>query len=169
MMIGSATMTSRSDYDHDPARARDELKYECCVKDCTNRTHGLKCEECREGRTPDKRGSAAATSSSTKHPKSPIKVNEAEIRVAIKDYYRLRGAKVWDTEQNRADARVDAGVADLIVARPSKPMLFVETKSDSGRQRPAQKEFEEAVIASGAVYIMPRSLQEVIDYEEDGF
>lgn len=156
----------------------------CCIKTCDNMVSdgGLQCYDCRNGRYPETRTSygAAENKYAVNASAGPVKKpgkskhvpmpSEAEIRVAIKDWYRLKGAKVWDTEQNREDSRVDAGLSDLIVLWPGKPVRFVEVKRHDGRQRPAQKEFQEYVErGTGAVYLMPRSLQEVIDYEEMGF
>lgn len=155
-----------------PVIAPEELKYTCTTKGCENPTHGLKCKDCLEGRGPKPtktsptdviNGGAAAQA---KRKKSPLDLPEAEIRIAIKAWYRLQGAKVWDTEQEM-HARIDPGVSDLIITRGrGKAVLFAEIKSATGVQSKEQKEFEAAVKACGAEYVIMRSLQEAIDYEE---
>lgn len=151
----------------------------CTVRDCENEvTDGkLHCLDCREGRYPCDRKKPEQSADVSKVKKSSreqkqiqraIQPSEAELRVAIKNWYRLRGAQVWDTEQER-QARVDAGLADLIVMRPGKPALFIEVKRFDGTQSPDQKGFQRCVESCGAQYLLPRSLQEVIDFEEHGF
>lgn len=54
-----------------------------------------------------------------------------------------------------------AGVSDLIILLPSKP-IFVEVKTDVGRQSEEQKNFEKIVNNLGFDYILVRSLEEFI-------
>lgn len=53
-----------------------------------------------------------------------------------------------------------AGVADTIVILPSKELVFVEFKTDVGRQSKAQKEFEKRVTDLAYKYFVIRSLSE---------
>jgi hypothetical protein len=55
-----------------------------------------------------------------------------------------------------------AGTADLFLALPSKPHhgLFIEIKTEIGRQSPAQKDFEKRAVMSGYRYITCRSLED---------
>ena len=57
-----------------------------------------------------------------------------------------------------------AGVADLFIMKPSGGYsgLFVELKSETGRQSPAQKEFELKCRKFGYSYCVCRSLDEFI-------
>lgn len=53
------------------------------------------------------------------------------------------------------------GAADLFLAVPGeKPGLFIEMKTDKGRQRPEQKAFEQSVTAAGYGYEVCRSLEQ---------
>lgn len=52
-----------------------------------------------------------------------------------------------------------AGVSDLIVVLPNK-VLFVEVKTLVGKQREAQKDFENVVTALGFDYFLVRSLED---------
>jgi hypothetical protein len=52
-----------------------------------------------------------------------------------------------------------AGVSDLIVLQPNK-ILFVEVKSDTGRQSDKQKDFENIVKSLGFEYHLVRSLDD---------
>lgn len=54
---------------------------------------------------------------------------------------------------------VVAGVSDLIVVLPNK-VLFVEVKTLVGKQREAQKDFENVVTALGFDYFLVRSLED---------
>lgn len=52
-----------------------------------------------------------------------------------------------------------AGVSDLIVILPNK-VLFVEVKTETGRQSDKQIEFEKTITDLGYSYILVRSLEE---------
>lgn len=51
------------------------------------------------------------------------------------------------------------GASDLIIIFPGK-LIFVEVKTDTGRQSDVQKEFEKRVNALGFEYWLVRSLEE---------
>lgn len=91
---------------------------------------------------------------------------EAQIRLEVKAWYRLQGAVVIDTEQQRPDPRVDAGLADLVVAWPGRGIRFVEVKSATGKQRDSQRAFEAAVKAAGGIYWLVRSVEDVMELED---
>ena len=57
------------------------------------------------------------------------------------------------------------GTADLFLAIPSDPYhgLFVEMKTEIGRQSPAQKDFEKRAIFSGYKYAVCRTVEEFIE------
>lgn len=54
------------------------------------------------------------------------------------------------------------GTADLLLSIPRGKYhgLYIEMKTLVGRQTPDQKEFEQAVLAEGYGYVMPRTLEE---------
>ena len=52
-----------------------------------------------------------------------------------------------------------AGVSDLIILQPNKT-IFVEVKTEIGKQSPKQKEFENIVKNLGFEYYLVRSLEE---------
>ena len=52
------------------------------------------------------------------------------------------------------------GVADTVVILPTKDLIFVEFKTDVGRQSKAQKEFEKRVTDLAYKYFVIRSLSE---------
>jgi hypothetical protein len=55
-----------------------------------------------------------------------------------------------------------SGVSDLILLLPNKA-VFVEVKTDVGRQSDKQKEFEQIVTALGFEYWLVRSLEDFIN------
>lgn len=70
---------------------------------------------------------------------------------------RSRGA----AQRMKAEGMVP-GAADLILFHPtaSRPALFLECKTATGRQSPNQKQFEQAVTDAGYRYELFRSLDE---------
>lgn len=52
------------------------------------------------------------------------------------------------------------GVSDLAYLMPDGRMLFIELKTESGRQSPQQKQWEQIVTDAGAEYRIIRSLEE---------
>lgn len=87
--------------------------------------------------------------------------SEGEIRVAIKGALRTLGFEIWDTEQNRPDPRVDAGLSDLIVLGHGT-IAFAEIKSATGRLRPSQENFARLVRANGGRACLWRSETDAI-------
>ncbi len=56
---------------------------------------------------------------------------------------------------------VMAGVADLCILARGRT-IFVEMKADSGKQTPAQKEFQNVCFKQGIPYVIAHSLDEFI-------
>lgn len=79
---------------------------------------------------------------------------------------RKRLFMVHNTPKNAIDgARLRgmgmvAGVSDLIFLRDNLPPLCIEMKDDSGRQTPAQIEWQKIATACGCEYVVVRSLDE---------
>lgn len=79
------------------------------------------------------------------------------------------GAKLAGTPLQRAKAwkRLEAegarpGVADLFLAVPSGELagLFIEMKTETGRQSTEQREFEADAVGAGYGYAVPRSVEQ---------
>ena len=61
---------------------------------------------------------------------------------------------------------VVAGVSDLIFLMPNRT-IFIEVKTDTGVQSPAQKKFQEKVTALGFEYIIAKRVEDVLAYFEN--
>lgn len=59
-----------------------------------------------------------------------------------------------------------AGVSDLIIVLQNK-VVFVELKTDKGKQQETQKKFEKEVIKRGHKYLLWRSLKDCQDFIEE--
>lgn len=55
------------------------------------------------------------------------------------------------------------GVSDLIIIKPNGQLIFIELKTETGRQSDSQKEFEQRVKLLGYEYHLIRSLKEFIE------
>lgn len=64
-----------------------------------------------------------------------------------------RGKQYWK------DSGMLDGVSDLVIVIPNK-IIWIELKSDIGRQRPDQKHFEDKIKGLGFEYYIVRSLEE---------
>lgn len=64
-----------------------------------------------------------------------------------------RGKQYWK------DSGMLVGVSDLVIVVPNN-VLWIELKSDTGRQRPDQKHFEDKVKGLGFEYYVCRSIDE---------
>lgn len=151
-----------------------ELK--CTTKGCDNLVEdgGLQCAKCR-GRDDHDR---EIKNKKKRLPKELRKL-EKDVRLEIKQWYRTQGALVWDTEQGwrspfcnvcgartgNGTSRVDKGLPDLIVLWPGRGVRFIECKSDTGKQTIEQKEFEKACQLSSTIYLLPRCLDHVVQFE----
>jgi alkylation response protein AidB-like acyl-CoA dehydrogenase len=56
-----------------------------------------------------------------------------------------------------------SGVADLVVLIPRGKAVFLELKTDKGKQSEAQVRFQEKVESLGFSYFLCRNLKEVVD------
>lgn len=55
------------------------------------------------------------------------------------------------------------GIADIVGILPDGRIYFVECKTRTGRQREAQKRWQKAVEALGAIYVVARSGAQAVD------
>ena len=53
-----------------------------------------------------------------------------------------------------------SGVSDTVIILPTKDLIFVEFKTDIGKQSPAQKDFEKRVTNLGYKYFIIRTFYE---------
>lgn len=84
---------------------------------------------------------------------------------------RLNSGQAWQgvrcgqiLKHLRAIALCPQGTADLLAILPQGRVLWIETKTEVGRQRPEQKNFENTVTKLGHTYIIARSVEDVKKY-----
>ena len=56
------------------------------------------------------------------------------------------------------------GVADMVILLPGGRTAFMEIKNDTGKQRPAQRQFQELCASFGFPYRIVRSVAEAMEY-----
>jgi len=104
-------------------------------------------------------------------------MSESELLAGVLELlqYLQNQGKVWHTRLNSGSIIVPGknknyriklspeGTADVMVIREGQ-IYFLETKApDGGKQSPAQIEFQKKIEEQGAIYLLVRDLQEVID------
>jgi len=90
-------------------------------------------------------------------------MTEAELQTAIIDVAELAGWLVFHDHDSR---RNPAGLPDLILVKPPR-VVFLELKTDTGRLRPEQQTWLEALADCDTIasaLIRPDNLPTVIDY-----
>ena len=102
--------------------------------------------------------------------------NEHKLQVAIVRFLRLNrffvfavpngGNRDAKTGAYLKDEGVMAGVSDLIIMHDGR-IVFVEVKTDTGRQKPTQVAFQQAVEAEGHEYLIWRSVDDAISFVRD--
>ena len=117
-----------------------------------------------------------------------LNLTEGQIKSATEDYleYGLNQGAWWFTRLNSGKAFVkrgdkyyairlcEEGTADFMIIRArsyfeycrqvtTPEVIFIEAKSATGRQRPAQKAFQILVESQGATYKIVRSFEELQD------
>lgn len=94
---------------------------------------------------------------------------EARLQSLILAQLQQRGVFCW--RANTGTARTAhgfvrfniPGCSDIVgVLPPTGRMLCVEVKSDRGRQTPEQKLFEQRVSDAGGLYVLARTLDDVL-------
>jgi hypothetical protein len=109
------------------------------------------------------------------------KKSEAEIRMELREWCELMGAVVViDAEQGyrpdrckhcgestgKGTTRIVRGFPDLIVLWPApRPAWWVEVKSAVGKQSEHQRQFQAWCEAAGEVYILARSVEDLMEVE----
>ena len=102
-----------------------------------------------------------------------MKHEEHYIQVGIVNYLRRFGIMVFAIPNGGQRAITTAkmlkaegclaGVSDLIILEKGT-CLFVEIKTEKGKQQPSQKEFEAIVKAHGMKYVIWRNIEDAVDY-----
>ncbi len=117
-----------------------------------------------------------------------IKLSEAQIKSGIADYLETLQAmgKLWycrlnsgvfvmgEGKSKRVIRGTKAGTSDFLVIRRCYPLgapnkdevfvIFLEVKTEKGKQNLAQKSFEEQVTSQGHLYKIVKSVDEVISF-----
>lgn len=100
---------------------------------------------------------------------------ETQIRNAILEYLRYQGyvckrnnsGFVFITGvggKKRAINVGEAGWPDIEGMTKTGAWFGIEVKTERGRLSPAQREMQERILRSNAIYLVARSLQDVIDF-----
>jgi hypothetical protein len=93
---------------------------------------------------------------------------ESEVLRACLDYLAARGIFAW--RNNTGGARVEGnrfirfgvkGSPDILGVMPDGRILCVECKSAKGRLTREQREFGEAVLRRGGVYVVARGVEDL--------
>ena len=91
--------------------------------------------------------------------KADKKKKETEIQNEIRDYLRLRGWFVIRHQQSLGSMK---GLSDLTALKNGET-VYIEVKTERGKQSEHQMEFQREIEAHGGKYILARSLDEVFD------
>lgn len=108
-----------------------------------------------------------------------MRSEEHNIQVGIVRYLRLRGFEVFAIPNGgRRDAvtgarlkaeGATAGVADLEILLNNGKSVFVEVKTEKGRQSDEQKEFQRRVEKLGFEYLIWRSVDDAVKWSNSDF
>ena len=96
-------------------------------------------------------------------------MKEAQIQEAILAYLTVKGILAFrmNTGAFKVDHRFircgSPGMADILAFVPKGAPLWIEVKSDTGKQSTIQKWFQEMVEGHGHAYIVARSIEDVQD------
>ena len=85
------------------------------------------------------------------------KNRETLIRNGIKEYLQYSGFFVWIEYQSQFSYK---GVSDLIATKDGKT-LFIEVKTETGKQSDDQIKFQKDIEDHGGTYLLVRSIDEV--------
>jgi len=93
---------------------------------------------------------------------------EGRIKADVKQALTQLGWFVFNVAQfNKRGYSVHCGISDLIAVGYAR-VLFMEIKTDTGKQSSAQREFMAQVQAHGGEYYVIRSLDELLSIEGVG-
>lgn len=86
------------------------------------------------------------------------RLKEADITLQIRDYLKLKGWFVFKVFQSLGSY---PGVADMYAVKDGYS-VWIEVKTENGKQSIAQKEFQYQIESHGGRYILARSIDDVI-------
>ena len=89
-------------------------------------------------------------------------MNESHIRQQIREWLQIHG---WKVVLMVASPISEKGIPDLICYGPNGKRLDIEVKHKS-QQSPKQKEYQEEIERRGHVYVLARSLEDVMEAME---
>ena len=100
-------------------------------------------------------------------------MREADIQRQILDYLAAR--HIWHRRMNSGAAMLPgkggklrpvrfgaAGMPDILVRGANGTVVWIEVKSTRGRQSPAQRQWQEDAERFGDIYILARSVEDVM-------
>ncbi len=90
---------------------------------------------------------------------------ETAIKKSIRDYLRLSGWFVFHVLQGLGAYK---GVSDFVAIKDGN-VLFIEVKTERGRQSEHQKKFENNICNSGGHYFVARDVSDVDRYIVENF
>ena len=110
-----------------------------------------------------------------------MKHEESKIQRQVVNYLRLElrqcGGLVFSVpnggKRSKIEARIQVaegtlhGVSDLILLLPNSRTVFVEMKTDKGKQSEYQKQFEDSVTNLGFEYVIWRSIDDSINWVKE--
>jgi hypothetical protein len=89
-----------------------------------------------------------------------LKLKESEIKNQIKAYLRYTG---WFTFPILQGLGVHKGISDMIAIR-NGIVIFIEVKTENGKQSQDQKQFEYDIVTQMGNYCLARSIEDVQEY-----
>jgi Holliday junction resolvase len=89
-----------------------------------------------------------------------LKLKESEIKNQIKSYLRYTG---WFTFPILQGLGVHKGISDMIAIR-NGIVIFIEVKTENGKQSQDQKQFEYDIVTQMGNYCLTRSIEDVQEY-----
>ena len=92
------------------------------------------------------------------------KILEADIKKLTRDYMQIKGWFIFPILQSMG---CYDGISDFIAVKAGR-VVFIETKSPAGKQRPAQIEFQAMVEAKGGEYFLVDCYEDLVKITEGG-
>ena len=94
---------------------------------------------------------------------SCIKLSEKNIQAQCIDYLRITR---WYVVENYRNTKWVPGVPDICAVRGGRT-VWIEFKTEIGKQSECQKQFEQNIKFHGGEYIIVRSLEGLMEYLDD--